>query len=76
MRIVTTKDSKMVGERSRKEPISEAEKWRQRTRVWDKLEKGGIANYINKLHGFDPAITNSMVDSWKDGRVKVDGVSF
>ena len=29
-----------------------------------------------KLHGFDQEVTNSMVSSWKDGRVKVNGVHF
>ena len=76
MRIVRVENSEMVGERSRKEPIGEAKKWKQREKVWEKLEKGGIANYIAKLHSFDPVVTNSMVNSWKDGKVKVDGVSF
>ena len=29
-----------------------------------------------KLHGFDQEVTKSMVGSWKDGRVKVNGVYF
>lgn len=68
MRIVGVESIDMVGEHSRKEPMREA--------VWEKLEKGGIENYIAKFHGFDPNVTNSMVNSWKDGRVKVNGVSF
>ena len=74
MRIIGVESSEMVGEKSRKEPIGEVEKWKQRAKVWEKLENGGIANYIAKLHGFDLVVTNSMVNSWKDGRVKVNGV--
>ena len=29
-----------------------------------------------KLHGFDQEVTKTMVESWKDGRVKVNGVYF
>ena len=76
MRIISVENIEMVGERSRKEPVREAKKWEKRTKVWEKLEKGGIANYIAKPYGYDPAITNSMVNSWKDGRIKVDGVLF
>ena len=75
MRIFSVENTKMVGERSRKEPVGEAKKWKQRTKVWEKLEKGEIANYIAKLHGYDPVITNSMVNLWKDGTVKVNGAS-
>ena len=35
-----------------------------------------ITSYIMKLHGFDQEVTKSMVGSWKDGRVKVNGVYF
>ena len=66
----------MVVEQSRKEPVGEVKKWKQRAKVWENLEKGGIENYIAKLHGFDLDFTNSMVTSWKDGKVKVNGVSF
>ena len=66
----------MVGEHCRKEPVGEAEKWRSGGKVWDKMEKGGIATYITKLHGFDQEVTNNMVNSWKDGKVKVNGVTF
>ena len=76
MRKDTTQGTEMAGERSRKELVRETKKCKQRTKVWEKLEKGGIANYIAKLHGYDPAITNLMVNSWKDGRVKIDGVSY
>ena len=44
--------------------------------MWEKLEQGGITSYIMKLHGFDKEVTKSMVGSWKDGRVKVNGVYF
>ena len=56
--------------------MGEVEKWRNRGKAWDKLEKGGISKYIAKLHGFDLEVTNIMVNSWKDGKVKVNGVSF
>lgn len=76
MRIVGAESEEMVGERSRKEPVGEVDKWKNRGKVWEKLEKGGIANYIAKLHGFDPEVTNNMVNSWKDGKVKVNAVLF
>ena len=37
---------------------------------------GGITRCIMKLHGFDQEVTNSMFGSWKEGRVRVNGVSF
>lgn len=76
MRIVEARIEEMVGERSRKEPLGDVEKWKKRGKVWKKLEEGGVANYFSKLHGFDPKVTNSMVNSWKDSRVKVNVVSF
>lgn len=66
----------MVGECSRKEPVGEVDKWRNKVKVWEILEKGGIANYIAKLHGFDLEVTNSMVHFWKDGKVKVNDFTF
>ena len=68
--------NEMVGEQSRREPVGEEEKWKSRTKVQEKLNKGGIANYIDKLHGYDPVVTNLMINTQKDGRVKIDGVSF
>ena len=53
MRIVGVESAEMVGEHCRKEPVGEVEKWRSKGEFWDKLEKGGIARYIAKLHGFD-----------------------
>ena len=66
----------MVGEHIRKEPMGEVEKWKNRGKVWEQLEKGGIAKYIAKIHGFDPDVTNNMVNLWKEGKVKVNGVYF
>ena len=68
-------EMKMVGEHSKREPQGGAEKWKSRTKVWERLEKGGIARYIEKLHGFDKEVTNIMVNSWKAGHMKIDGVS-
>ena len=69
------KGIKMVGERSRKEPSRKVEKWKKRMKVWDRLEKGGIAWYIENLHGFEKDVTNLMVNSWKVGYMKIDGAS-
>ena len=33
--------AEMVGERCRKEPAGDFEKWRSREKVWEKLEEGG-----------------------------------
>ena len=63
MRQATPQLNEMVGEWSRRELVREAEKWKQRTKVRDKLNKGCIANYITKLHGYDPAVTNLMVNT-------------
>lgn len=76
MRIVEAKMEEMTGEQSRKEPVGEVEKWKKKGKAWKKLEKGGVANYFGKLHGFDPEVTNNLVNSWKDDKVKVNGVSF
>ena len=66
----------MVGERIRKELVGEVEKWKGREKVWKQLEMGGITKYIEKLHGYDPEVTNNMVKMWKDGKVKVNGTYF
>lgn len=76
MRIVGVESAEMVREWNRNEPVGEAKKWKEREKVWEKLEKGGIASYIAKIYGFDPEVTNCMVNSWKDRRVKVNGVAF
>ena len=34
--------AEMVGERCRKEPAGDFEKWRSREKVWEKLEEGGL----------------------------------
>ena len=65
----------MVGERSKKDLVGEVENWRKRTKVRNRLEKGRIMNYIEKLHGFDKEAAKIMVNTWKDGRVKIGGVS-
>lgn len=66
----------MAGERARREPDGNAEKWKMKKKVWARLSKGGLAGYIDKLHGHDPNVTNLMVNSWKEGRVKIDGVHY
>ena len=66
----------MVGECIRKEPMGEVEKWKNMGKVWEQLEKGGIAKYIAKLYYFDLEVTNHMVNTLKEGKVKVNGVSF
>ena len=76
MSIEGVQSAEMVGKRCRKELVGDFEKWRSREKVWEKLEQGRITSYIMKLHGFDQEVTKSMVGSWKDGRVKVNGVYF
>ena len=76
MRIVVAEQDDMTGERSRKEPVGEAQKWKNKGKVWKELEKGGVTNFLEKLHGFDPAVTNNMVNSWNNGKVKVNGTYF
>ena len=39
------------------------------------MEKGGITRFLEKLHGFDVEITKLMVDTWKNGRVKIGSVT-
>lgn len=76
MRIEGAQSADMVGKRCRKEPVGKIEKWKSRDKVWEQLDLGEITRYIMKLHGSDQEVTNSMIGSWKDGRVKVNGVSF
>ena len=76
MRIEGEQSVDMVGERCKKELVGDFEKWRIREKVWEKLEQGKVTSYIMKLHGSDQEVTKSMVGSWKDGRVKVNGVHF
>lgn len=65
----------MVGERTRREPWGEAERWKEKRKVWRKLQKGGMTRFMEKLHGFDAGVTKAMVDSWHNGKVKIDSVS-
>ena len=53
----------MVGERIRREPWGEAERWKEKGKVWRKLQKGGITRFMEKLHGFDAGVTKAIVDS-------------
>ena len=53
----------MVGERIRREPWGEAEKWKENGKVWRKLQKGSITRFMEKLHGFDVGVTKAMVES-------------
>ena len=53
----------MEGEKIIKEPVGEVDKWKGRDKVWNQLETGGISKYIEKLHGYDPKVTNNMVNS-------------
>ena len=76
MRIEGVQNAEMVGERCRKEPVGDFDKWSSREKVWEKLEHGRITRYIMKLHRFDQEVTKIMVGSWKDGRLKVNGVYF
>ena len=39
------------------------------------MEKDGITRFIEKLHSFNKKITKLMVNSWKDGCIKINGVT-
>ncbi len=65
----------MVGKRIRREPWGEIQKWKGKGNVWHKLEKGGITRFMEKLHGFDAGVTKGMVETWNNGKVKIDGVT-
>ena len=65
----------MVGERIRREPWGEAESWKDKGKVWKKLQKGGITSFMERLHGFDAGVTKTIVDTWHNGKVKIDGVT-
>lgn len=66
----------MVGERQRREPEKEANKWHRRSKVWSILRKGEVTTFIEYLHGWKPSITKLMVKIWNEGQVKIDGVDF
>ena len=53
----------MVGERSRRELSGEVKKWKEKEKVWHKLEKGSITRFLEKLHGFYVEVTKLMVDT-------------
>ena len=53
----------MVGERIRRDPWGEAERWKEKGKVWRKLEKGGITIFMEKLHDFNTGVTKVMVDT-------------
>lgn len=64
-----------VGERIRREPWGETESWKEKGKVWKKLQKGGITSFMERLHGFDAGVTKIMVENWQNKKVKIDGVS-
>ena len=47
----------------RREPWGEAERWKEKGKVWCKLEKGGITRLMERLHDFDAGVTKVMVDT-------------
>ena len=51
----------MVGERHKREPKDEAQKWHRRSKVWDFIKKGEITNFIDQLHGWKSSVTKTMV---------------
>lgn len=71
----TEKKSAMVGERIRRESWGETGKWKEKEKVWHKLEKGGITRYMEKLDGYHVGVTKVMVDTWSNGKFKIDGVT-
>lgn len=64
----------MVGERHRRELEEEVEKWKKHLKVWEKLRECDISSFIENLHGRDLKITNLIVKTWREGKVKIDGV--
>lgn len=66
----------MIGERHRRDLEGEVEKWKRCSKVWEKLREGGISSFIEKIHGWSPKITNLMVKTWREGKMKIDGVDF
>lgn len=66
----------MVGERHKRELGREFEKWKKCLKVWEKLREGGILSFIEKIHGWDSKITDLMVKTSREGKVKIDGVEF
>ena len=53
LKSIASESEEMVGECIRKEPVGEVDKWKSMDKVWEQLEKGGIAKYIAKLYGYD-----------------------
>lgn len=45
-------------------------------KVWAKLNKGGIANFIENLHGWKSVVIELMVNTWKDGKIMIDDITF
>lgn len=50
---IGAQSEEMVGERCKKEPAGDFEKWRSMPKVWEKLEEGGVTKYLMNLHGYD-----------------------
>ena len=66
----------IVGERHKREPKDEAQKWRRCSKVWNIMKKGEIMNYIECLHGWKRSVSKSTIKNWNEGMVKIDGVEF
>ena len=51
----------IVGEKIRRDPCGESESWKDKGKVWKKLQKGGITSFMERLHGFDEGLPRLLL---------------
>lgn len=69
----------MGGDLRREEPDN-ISRWKEMPKVWTKLEKGFMKNFMEKLVNYDKGRVNLVVskitENWSNGSFKIHGVRF
>lgn len=66
------KVTNMGGENPRVE-LTDCEVIRNNSKLWERLEKGVITIFIDKIHGWDSNITKCFAKGWEDGEIILFG---
>lgn len=64
----------MGGERKHVE-TSYFQKHRKNVKAWEKIEKGGLVPFLEKLHGIDEKMLDYFTKNWKNGEIVLFGRS-
>lgn len=64
----------------RREELDNISRWKEMPKVWTKLEKGFLMNFMEKLVNYNKDWVNRAVskitENWSNGSFKIHGVRF